>query len=312
MPKPLQLIVPLALLGSLSLDAQKPAPPRLDGHWEGVIVAVPAEMEADVEIDVARSGDGLQGQLSFPTQEKTYPIQDLLLRERAVSFSVVDERKTGSFFTGTISADGEEIAGTMTENLQKYPFSLRRREPRPAVGGNFLPPVLRVADDGAELRRAFNAGAGHVRLLMTLSPSSVGSKTALRIVQRYVLERIASPGLKVYVVWEPVVRADTEQASYAASRLVSDPRVQQFWSGSRFTGHSFASLAGKDSEQIWDAFLIFGGDKTWTGAPPIPDRFRLAPLPGMEVQANLRMNGAKLAEDIEARLGPPHGRPARK
>lgn len=311
MHKSLQLIIPLALLSNLSLSAEQPALPRLDGHWEGVIVAVPAEMEADVEIDVARIGDGFQAHLSFPTQEKTYPIQDLLLRDRAVSFSVVDEHKTGSFFDGTISQYGEEITGTMTEKLQKYPFSLRRREPRPAQG-DFLPPVVRVADDGAELRQAFNAGAGHVRLLMTLSPTSFGSRTALRIVQRYVLDRIASPDLKVYVVWEPVVRADSEQASYVASRLVSDPRVQQFWSGSRFTGHSFGSLAGKDIKQIWDSFLIFGDDTKWTDATPVPDHFRIAPQSGWEVQADRRMNGTKLAEDIKARLSLPQDRPAKK
>jgi hypothetical protein len=302
MHKSLQLIVPLALLSNLSLSAEQPALPRLDGHWEGAIVAVPAEMEADVEIDIARTGDGFQGHLGFPAQEKTYPMQNLLLRDRAVSFSVVDERKTGSFFEGTISQDGEEIAGTMTEDLQKYPFSLRRRDPRPVQEG-LLPPVLRVADDGAELRQAFNADAGHVRLLMTLSPSAVGSKTALLIVQRYVLNRIANPNLKVYVVWEPVIRADTEQASYAASRLISDPRVRQFWSGSRFTGHSFAKLAGKDGKQVWDCFLVFGGDKKWTDATPVPDHFRIALPNSGEVPADRKMNGEKLAEDIKAALG---------
>lgn len=309
MHKSLRLIVPLALLSHLSPAAEKPALPRLDGHWEGVIVAVPAEMEADVEIDVARAGDGFQGHLSFPTQEKTYPIQDLLLRDRAVSFSVVDEHMTGSFFDGTISQDGEEITGMMTENLQKYPFSLHRREARP-VQESFLPPVLRVADSGAELRQAFNADAGHVRLLMILSPTAFGSKTALRIVQRYVLDRIPNPNLKVYVVWEPVVRADSEEASYAASRLVSDPRVQQFWSGSRFTGHSFATLVRKDGQQIWDSFLIFGGDKKWTDAAPVPDRFRITPQNGGEVGADRKMNGEKLAEDIKALLDSSQGRPA--
>ena len=154
--------------------------------------------------------------------------------------------------------------------------------------------------------------AGRPDSLTILSPSAFGSRTALRIVQRYVLDRIASPDLRVYVVWEPIVRADTEQASYAASRLVSDPRVQQFWSASRFTGRSFGNLSGKDGKPIWDAFLIFGRDTRWADAPPSPDRFRLAQMPGGELQADRKMNGTKLAEDIEAKLGATRSRPARR
>src|SRR6185295_15996586 len=161
---------PLALLGSLSLEAQKSPLPHLDGHWEGVVVAVPGEVEVDFEIDVARAGERLQGRLGFTTQGKAYELQDLLLRDQAVSFKVVDEQNIADFFDGTISQDGAEITGKMTENLQSCPFSIRRREPRP-IAEDFIPPVLRVADDGAELRQAFNAGAGHVRLLIILSPT---------------------------------------------------------------------------------------------------------------------------------------------
>ena len=305
MHKSLRFVVPFTLLSSLSLSAQESALPSLEGHWEGVIVAVPAEMEVDVEIDFTRAGERLQGRLKFPTQgAKTYEIQDLLLRDQTVSFSVVDEQKIADLFEGTISQGGAEITGKMTEILQICPFSLRRREPRP-IEEDFLPPVLRVADDGAELRRVFNTDAGHVRLLMTLSPTSPSSRMALRIVQRYVLDRIASPDLKVYVVWEQVSPRDSEQASYAASHFVSDSRVQQFWSGSRFTGHSFAKLFGKEGQPVSNSFLIFGGDKKWTDAPPAPDQFRITPRNGSEVPADRRMNGVKLAEEIKARLALP-------
>ena len=312
MHKSLRIIIPLTLLSSLSLQAQKSAPPLLDGHWEGAIVATPAEMEVDVEIDIASAGERLQGHLSFPTQgKKTYVIHDLLLRDHAVSFKIVDEQNIADFFDGMISQDGAEIIGTMTESPRRVPFSLRRREPRP-IEGNFLPAVLRVADDGAEFRQAFNAGGGHVRLLMILSPTSISSKVNLRIVQRYVLDQIANPALKVYVVWEPVFPSDSEQASYETSHLVSDPRVQQFWSNSRFTGHSFGKLSGIPDKPVWNSFLIFGGDKKWTDAAPVPDQFRIVPRSGMEVQADRKMNGAKLAEEIKSTLASSPGKPARK
>jgi len=146
---------------------------------------------------------------------------------------------------------------------------------------------------------------------MILSPTSVSSKVNLRIVQRYVLDQIANPDLKVYVVWEPVFPSDSEKASYEASRLVSDPRIQQFWSNSRFTGHSFGKLSGVQDKSLWNSFLIFGGDKKWTDAPPVEDQFRIVPRSGMKFQDERKMNGAKLAEEIKARLARPQGRPAR-
>jgi len=300
MHKSLRIIIPLVLLSSLSLQAQKPVPPLLDGHWEGVIVAAPAEMEVDVEIDFARAGEMLQGHLSFPTQgKKTYEVQDLQLRDHAVSFKVVDEQNIADFFDGMLSQDSAEIIGTMTESPRRVHFSLRRREAMPS---DFLPAVLRVADDGAELRQAFNADAGHVRLLMILSPTSISSRVNLRIAQRYVLDQIANPDLKVYVVWEHVFPSDSEQASHEASRLVSDPRVRQFWSSSRFTGHAFGKLTGTQDKPLWNSFLIFGGDKKWTDATPDPDQFRIVPRSGIEVQADRKMNGTKLAEEIKASL----------
>lgn len=312
MHKLLQIIIPIILLSSLPLQAQKSAPPLLDGHWEGVIVATPAEKEVDVEIDIAHTGERLQGHLSFPTQgKKTYEVRDLLLRDNAVSFKVVDEQNIADFFDGMISQDGAEIIGKMTETPRSFPFSLRRRELRP-IERDFLPAVLHVADNGAELRQAFNADAGHVRLLMILSPTLVSSKVNLRIVQRYVLNQIANPDLKVYVVWEPVFPSDSEQASHEASHLVSDPRVQQFWSNSRFTGHSFGKLSGIQDKPVWNFFLIFGGDKKWTDATPVPDQFRIVPRSGIEVQADRKMNSAKLAEEIKAMLASSQGKPARK
>jgi hypothetical protein len=304
--------VPFALLSSLPLSGQISEPPRLDGHWEGVIVAVSAEMEADVEIDWVRAGDALMGRLKFPTQgAKTYEVQNLLIRDHSLSFSVVDDNKIPSFFDGTLSRDTAEITGKMTEQFNSYPFSLRRRETRPAQK-DLLPPVLRVADDGAELRHAFNADAGHVRLLMILSPTSFFSRMTLRIVQRDVLDQIASPDLKVYVVWEPVFPSDSEQASFTVSHLVSDPRVQQFWSNSRFTGRSFGKLFGQQGKPVWDSFLIFTGDKRWTDATPVPDQFRIIPQPGMEAQADRKMNGMKLAEEIKTRLNASQVTPAKK
>ncbi len=303
MNKSLLLVVSLTLLSRLSLSAQAAVPPLLDGHWEGVIVATPAEMEVDVDIDFARDGKYvLQGRLAFPTQQpRTYELQKLVFRAAAVSFFVLDDNQVPSFFEGTVSQDGSEITGTMTEELKIYPFSLRRRAGTP-TRETFLSPVLRVAEDGAELRQAFNEGAGHVRLLMILSPTEFPSRMALRLVQRYVLDQVADPDLEVYVVWEAVYGGDSEQASHEASGLVKDPRVRQFWSGSRFSGHSFQGIAGRNGKPAWDSYLVFAGDKRWTDTVPAPDQILLTPLVETEIQADRRMNGVTLANEINRML----------
>jgi hypothetical protein len=231
-----------------------------------------------------------------------------VLRDHILSFSVTDENEVSSFFDGVLSRDDREITGHMTEQFKRYPFSLVRREPKPA-DRDLFPPVLRIADDGADLRQAFNGDVGHVRLLMTLSPTSYFSRMTLRIVQRYLLSQIASSDLKVYVVWEPIFPSDSEPASYEASHLVSDPRVRQFWSSSRFTGHSFSGLSGT-GKPVWDSFLIFGRDKKWAEAAPVPDRFRITPQNGLSVQADRTMNGAKLADEIKAALASSPAGPA--
>src|SRR5262249_40850205 len=155
------------------------------------------------------------------------------------------------------------------------------------------------APDGAELRQAFNLGADRVRLLMIVSPTSFGSRLALRLVQRYVLEKNADPNLEVLVVWEPFYPIDSERIAQQASTLIADPRVQQFWSPHQFAGKSFPGFAVGSDKPGLNSFLVFAGGKLWTDAAPSPDRVRRSPQTSAQIPDDVRMNGLKLGQEID-------------
>jgi len=185
------LISLLALAGTLPLSARDVTPQLLAGHWEGVIFASPGEYEVDVSVDFSLdTASKLRGQLWFPTQQvQRYETLDLVLRGPAISFKVRDENNVISFFDGEIDSAEAKITGRLTEGFQRVPFTLRQRIDHPSA-----PAVIRLADDGSGLREAFNRAAGHVRLLMILSPSAFSSRMALKLVQRYFWMRIQIPG----------------------------------------------------------------------------------------------------------------------
>jgi len=264
-----------------------------------VIFASPGEYEVDVSVDFSLdTASKLRGQLWFPTQQvQRYETLDLVLRGPAISFKVRDENNVISFFDGEIDSAEAKITGRLTEGFQRVPFTLRQRIDHPSA-----PAVIRLADDGSGLREAFNRAAGHVRLLMILSPSAFSSRMALKLVQRYVLDANSDPRIKIFVIWEPVYSSDSENAAQEAASLLADSRVSHYWSASRFVGNSFRNLLENGSGPLWDAHLVFSGDKQWTGTVPRPNSFRVAPRHGTSIPEKRKMNGVSLGRDISALL----------
>lgn len=280
-----------------------PAAPALSGEWDGAIVAVAAEMEVDTSIELAGDAAGrLRGELWFPTQRpKRFPLQDLAQDGADLSFFVTDEDGVKTFFTGRLSADRSEIAGTMHEREQRAPFTLHRH-PVP-LGPPPGPAVLQLAADGAALRNAFDGHAGHPRLVLILSPTLFSSRMTLRLVERYVLAADRDPDLLVIVVWEPTYGSDTEQTARQAAGLVDDARLVHFWSPTRFASSvwkpafQLLGLSGK----IMDPVLVFPKESRWQGSAPLPDRLYQTPRPDVPATAEHHFN----ALDLARALAPP-------
>jgi hypothetical protein len=92
-------------------------------------------------------------------------------------------------------------------------------------------------------------------------------------VQENILASERSDGLRVYVIWLPMLVTDSR--SEVERSLIDDPRVRHFWDGGRVTGSWFAQadIGGLGySGVIWDAYFLFGPDATWDDKPaPLVD-----------------------------------------
>jgi hypothetical protein len=116
------------------------------------------------------------------------------------------------------------------------------------------------------------------------------------VVQEQVLEKISDESLAVYVVWEPILRTDTERSARKATTLLPDKRVRNYWIGSQSIGEMFQGPLFLEGEPAWDVYLVYGPEVTWDSAtPPRPD-FYMHQLGGLPEP--LRLKGSTLATVI--------------
>ena len=59
---------------------------------------------------------------------------------------------------------------------------------------------------------------------------------------------IDSDRLRVYTVWEPILRTDNAASAAKSHALLDDPRVIQYWTDTRDLGVAFQNPIGLDSE----------------------------------------------------------------
>jgi hypothetical protein len=275
----------------------------LAGQWEGVTLIKPGEFEVEIEATFSRENDGAAvGKLSFTTNgELDRPIHDLSVEDSRVRFAVTDDAGIVSSFQGWLTPEGSMIDGDLEEQGAHYLFKLHRNDsPKPPAQ-----PVRQLSRNGVELTKLFNETPARVRLLLIVSPSCPLCKSGLGIVQRYVLDQIKDPGLRVFVVWEPALAHETSASVAAASRFISDPRVVQLWEDEhRFAGQAFAGVL-KTGAPAWDVYLAFPGDIRWADAAPSP-AFIMSNMPGEQAPPNYpHLNGPELANQIKRLLEQP-------
>ncbi len=302
----LALSAAMFFLAAAVTAAQAPDPL---GYWEGSIILSPAEDELDVIAEFSRDAKGaLQGRLWFPTHPVgPFDMETSSLHGAHLSFDVRDKDGVVSAFEGEIAANGRALAGTFREKLQSYPFALERRAAPPPVEVA----IQDLADDASELKAEINRESGHVRLLLVLSPISLSAKVALKLVERYVLEAMPDPALRVYVVWEvPDVPGAESLTAKRFKPLASDPRVVEFWSRSGAATKALRSAPTAvnpekpEDDEAFNRCLLFSGEKTWGQSPPAPDRVwksaRLASKP--QLPKPRRFDAVEVASAVRALL----------
>lgn len=122
------------------------------------------------------------------------------------------------------------------------------------------------------------------------------------------LEGIADDDLRVFVVWEPILRPDNERAARRATTMLDDPRVTHFWTMTRDVGTSFETPIGLKGEPAWDVYLLYPRGTRWEEAPPPPD-FYMHQMRGRLPEDRV-LDGRRLAAETRRLLAAGHA-PAR-
>jgi hypothetical protein len=291
-----------AILGLCFAPALAAQEAKLIGHWEGVLVLTAAEQEIDVMVDFSRADVQAKGHLWFPlTADGAHEVSGLTVQGSHVSFSVRDQDGVVSAFDGALSPDGNGLQGTMTENGKPVPFTLHRAKPAGPVREI---PTYKLAAEALQLKAAFNEDAGKTRMLLLVNLGSFSSKLALRIVERYVMDQIADPDLRVYVVWLVPNLPQAETVLQREVGLAPDPRITHFWSSDTSTLKLLEPVLAPYKPAV-NPCLLFAGYKTWTAGVPLPDRVRKSAATGAKnpVGPGERLNGLELAADVRWLLG---------
>ena len=84
--------------------------------------------------------------------------------------------------------------------------------------------------------------------------------------RREILEAEPAAKLRVYAVWVPFL-GGTGEAADVSRRVLSDPRVVQFWDGGALTSEWFAKNVDHSLAPAWDVYYLFAPDATWTQGP---------------------------------------------
>lgn len=275
---------------------------RPEGTWIGTIIVQRGQFEVDTRVVLRRAEDGtFRGAVTYPVTQgsREYTLEGIFSEGRRLEFISKDDRGIVSFFRAEFK-DDDVLAGELTEGDQRVPFYLSRipqeKKERPT------PVLLELDKQGTLLKSRFNEDADKVRLLMILSPSCGACRMGARLVQRYVAQQIPDSRLKIYVVWEAIGSRDTRQAAEEASWVLSDARVESFWSADKAASIAFTKVVGVEKTTAWDVFLVFGQGRRWGEAAPAYDNFMHNLKMHEELPKERLLNAEKLAGEIESLL----------
>lgn len=116
-----------------------------------------------------------------------------------------------------------------------------------------------------------------------------------------VLSDLSGKGVRVFVVWEPVILTDVAPPTTGVLSRITDTRSTQFWDRSRLLSSAlvrtakkkwkdFPQVAEMDEDTIiWDCVLIFPPGRKWEEEPPRPD-FADGPVVGVIDEVRNRLS----------------------
>lgn len=135
------------------------------------------------------------------------------------------------------------------------------------------PEIVVMGDDLRELRDAFNANEGRVRLLFLSGPTcGICLRGMADLNDAFLADRQADDRLVTFVVHVPTMGA-SKQHALDSIRLLQGPRIHHYWEETGILGRHFSEVMDVDM-YVWDFWAIYGSGAQWAGAlPPVPDYY---------------------------------------
>jgi hypothetical protein len=269
------------------------------GTWEGAVVWSPGQVEIDLIIDFAPDGKGgWGGKLAAPTAStEGNVLGSVAVQGRTVSFEHLERPARGKF-KGTLADDGTRIEGDFSpaDGSAGTRFELHRRRGNPTAAAE-----VRPLSGPEELRDLFNFDNGSPRLVLLLSPTCELCRVGARLTERYVLQTVSDPRLRIYTIWLPISDDDTRVTAARAAGDLYDSRVRHFWTADRSIAQTFAKTLGIKQGPAWDVFLVYGPEASWQD-PAVPPAPRYYMHRSGELPQDQTFDGRKLADAVRAAL----------
>jgi len=106
-----------------------------------------------------------------------------------------------------------------------------------------------------KLMEQFNRSNQKVRVIAILSPTCPECLIGFEMVKT-LLNKFPRDDLIVFLIWIPMLDADSLEAATARSRELSDPRLMQAWDSSRQIGKLIAKTLNLQ-KTAWDVYLVY-------------------------------------------------------
>jgi hypothetical protein len=285
--------------------------PPATGLWVGQVMYAPGMVEIDFTVEIATATDGhLVGTIDIPSQQmKLHLLEKVEQDGDALNFEFDrfpdrEDVEALFYFKGVLAATGE-VTGTFNGITEQGPVEAPFRMQRLGDAGTERPvPVYSelhdLAADLGNLKAAFNAGKGKVRVLNLISPTCGVCRISATIIQRYVLEKVDSDQLEVFNVWGPMLGDETREAAVDATSTMPDGRALHYWTEAPRIAQDFRPVTGLGEEELaWDTFLIYPTNATWGDTVPAPAVVLHVNKPLPEEN---RLHGDRIRQEIEKLL----------
>jgi len=128
----------------------------------------------------------------------------------------------------------------------------------------------------AALSLCFNADVALPRLLFLVSPTCEICVAGVMSTVPTVLSLQSADAFRLYILWLPVLEADTLQAAeYVRGRLPGDDRMWHFWDHDLELSHAYYRVVQlgqypRRPRIAWDLFLLYDAGSVWHEDPPVP------------------------------------------